>query len=228
MRLPFPFLASFLLSHVPSTDGSGQIDIEEACTLFAEYMAPGSSAADVKRTATNLVSTLDSDRSGKLSFEEFAFRFGRKLQMELAKKRRAGLTSPDAHASAAGRAPAPAHEDLVEVNHGALLDDFSQYPSGAYMRRAASKTCSAPPTAQQNFGGQGVSSSNYPSSQIEEPAPISAGSSVSWGREALTVIGIALSLLALLAFAVLTPAPDAAGSASARIRSQSQGRTNGR
>ena len=86
-------------------------------------MAPGSSAADVKRTATNLVSTLDSDRSGKLSFEEFAFRFGRKLQMELAKKRRAGLTSPDAHASAAGRAPAPAHEDLVEVNHGALLDD---------------------------------------------------------------------------------------------------------
>jgi len=55
-------------------DGSGHIDAEEACGLFASYCEPGSSAAEIKRTATNLLSTLDTDRSGKLSFEEFAFR----------------------------------------------------------------------------------------------------------------------------------------------------------
>jgi hypothetical protein len=50
------------------------IDAKEACALFAAYCEPGSSAAEVKRTASSLLSALDTNRNGKLSFDEFAFR----------------------------------------------------------------------------------------------------------------------------------------------------------
>ena len=60
-----------------TADGSGEIDAAEAASLFASYCEPGASAAQIQRTANNLMSTLDTDRSGRLSFEEFAFRFAR-------------------------------------------------------------------------------------------------------------------------------------------------------
>lgn len=192
-------------------DGSGSIDVEEACTLFAKYMDPGSSPFDIKRTAANLVSTLDTDRSGKLSFEEFAFRFGRKLQMELARKRRAG---------SAVSTSAAVNEDVIERQH-ACPSDGLHAPPGAYMRRSAAPayTRSAPPPPHDNT-----------SRTVADRAEGETTATGASGREYLTVLGIAASLLALLAFAVFVPAPGAPGEAGggARSRSRSQGRTHGR
>lgn len=56
--------------------------------MFAKYCAPGSSEAEIRATASSLANQMDSDRSGTISFEEYAFRFGRKLQMEVARRRR--------------------------------------------------------------------------------------------------------------------------------------------
>lgn len=173
--------------------------------MFAAYMAPGSSTADIKRTAANLVSTLDTDRSGKLSFEEFAFRFGRKLQMEIARQRRA-------------KTPAtPARDNLAE-EIVCSADSLRAPLAGAYMRRAAAAPSSTQSGSPSNAQAQAMSN--------EEPATAHVGS---WSRETLTVLGIALSLLALLAFAVFAPAPSETEVGSgARTRSRSQGRTHGR
>jgi hypothetical protein len=188
-------------------DRSGSIDAAEACALFAKYMDPSSSPADIKRTAANLVSTLDTDRSGKLSFEEFAFRFGRKLQMELARKRRAGSAG-----SAAAEDDGKDHGEKPP----SCPSNGLHAPPGAYMRRSAAPayTRSAPPPPQDN------------TSHAAQADTVPTGS---WGRESLTVLGIAVSLLALLAFAVLVPAPGDPGQAgSGARRSRSQGRTHGR
>ena len=75
-------------------DGSGEIDSKEAAVLFAKYCAPGSSEAEIRATASSLANQMDSDRSGTISFEEYAFRFGRKLQMEVARRRREGNPAP--------------------------------------------------------------------------------------------------------------------------------------
>lgn len=84
------------------TDGSGEIDAKEAASLFASYCEPGASAAEIQRTAGNLLNTLDTDRSGRLSFEEFAFR-----QVDLMQDGATALTTltlmlTAGHAAAAG------------------------------------------------------------------------------------------------------------------------------
>ena len=69
-------------------DGSGEIDVEEACEAFARSCGEGSEE-EIRKTAERLVGQMDTDRSGSISFEEYCFRFGRKYQMELNRKRRA-------------------------------------------------------------------------------------------------------------------------------------------
>jgi hypothetical protein len=61
-------------------DGSGYIDSEEASALFARYCG-GSSESEIRSISENVRNQLDSDRNGRISFEEYAFRFGRKLQV---------------------------------------------------------------------------------------------------------------------------------------------------
>ena len=61
-------------------DGSGFIDSNEAAALFARHCA-GSSEAEIRAISDNVRNQLDSDRNGRISFEEYAFRFGRKLQV---------------------------------------------------------------------------------------------------------------------------------------------------
>jgi len=73
------------------TDGDGQLDAAEACRLFARACTPDASEEEVKRLADGLRNQLDTDRSGTISFDEYCFRFGRRYQMDAAKRRR-GVT----------------------------------------------------------------------------------------------------------------------------------------
>lgn len=75
-------------------DGDGQIDAREACELFAQSCSPGASADEIRRTAESLRHQLDTDRSGTISFDEYCFRFGRRYQMELNRRKRAGSAAP--------------------------------------------------------------------------------------------------------------------------------------
>lgn len=68
-------------------DGSGEIDATEACEAFARSCG-GGSEEEVRKTAERLRCQVDTDRSGTISFEEYCFRFGRRLQMEQNRKRR--------------------------------------------------------------------------------------------------------------------------------------------
>lgn len=80
-------------------DGSGEIDAFEACTLFARSCEPSASEEEVRRTADGLRQQMDADRSGTISFNEYCFRFGRRYQMELNRRRR----SSGIHASSGVR-----------------------------------------------------------------------------------------------------------------------------
>jgi hypothetical protein len=222
-------------------DGSGEIDAQEACGLFAAYCEPGSSAAEVKRTANNLLSTLDTDRSGKLSFEEFAFRFGRKLQMELARKKRAGIPvqhAAEENAKGAGAAgvvgdKSPqgglrARAAPTNLGNSQMSAGTSATPGGGYIRAAppGSYTRSAPPlqtaAARQDTGGNRPLTSGRDG---DDPVHAAAANGGGWCRENLVVVGIVASLLALLVFAIITPAP---GESGGRSRTRASGRTHGR
>ena len=184
-------------------DGSGQIDANEACVLFAAFCEPGSSPEQIERTAGNLLSTLDTDRSGKLSFEEFAFRFGRKAQMEHARRRRAGA--------------GPASPSLTSPAAAAAVG-VSALPEGAYVRRVAARpeTSNATPPL-----GTAAAARHPPARDVAGPAPSAAGLS----RETTIVAGIILCLLALMVFAIAVPASAPGG---ARTRSGSRARTRPR
>merc|ERR1740121_2592961 len=70
-------------------DGNGSLDADEACNLVARSCAaPGESDEAIRRTAMGLMNQMDSDRSASISFEEYCFRFGRKYQMEAARRKR--------------------------------------------------------------------------------------------------------------------------------------------
>lgn len=70
-------------------DGSGQLDAKEACDLFARrFAALGQTEEEIKKVADGLRNQMDADRSSTISFDEYCFRFGRRYQMELARKRR--------------------------------------------------------------------------------------------------------------------------------------------
>ena len=69
-------------------DGSGQIDSGEASILAAQYLSPEATFAEQQKLGESLRAALDSDRDGKISFEEYSSRFGIKLQMQEARKRR--------------------------------------------------------------------------------------------------------------------------------------------
>lgn len=71
-------------------NGDGEIDAIEACELFAKSCSPDATPAEIKRTADSLRHQLDTDKSGKISFDEYCFRFGRKYQMERNRLRRSG------------------------------------------------------------------------------------------------------------------------------------------
>lgn len=75
-------------------DKSGTIDANEAAFLF-ENDDVGASAEDRRKLASRMMMQLDEDKNGEISFDEFCFRFGRKLQMErnAAKRRNSGGSS---------------------------------------------------------------------------------------------------------------------------------------
>lgn len=87
------------------TDRSGTISAEEACEMVAKTSVGNeSSRAEIKRLASSLFNQMDADRSGTITFDEFCFRFGRKYQMEYARKRRAGEAwNPGSHDGDADR-----------------------------------------------------------------------------------------------------------------------------
>mmetsp|Transcript_43645 Transcript_43645/g.120798 ORF Transcript_43645/g.120798 Transcript_43645/m.120798 type:complete len:431 (+) Transcript_43645:61-1353(+) len=73
-------------------DGSGELDAGEACRHFARQLSPdGSNETEIAKLAENLRQQTDTDRSGKISFDEYCFRFGRRYQIEANKKRRAQM-----------------------------------------------------------------------------------------------------------------------------------------
>merc|ERR1740117_2224779 len=80
-------------------DGNGELDAEEACGHFARACDPAASTAEVKKLADNLRNQLDSDRSGTISFNEYCFRFGRRYQQELRRRRTDAAAAPVADAS---------------------------------------------------------------------------------------------------------------------------------
>lgn len=98
-------------------DGNGELDAAEACKLFArECSTPGASAEEVRRLAESLRHQLDGDRSATISFDEYLFRFGRKSQTELARRRRAGqAAAAGANTSANSSTPSapPADESVA-------------------------------------------------------------------------------------------------------------------
>mmetsp|Transcript_44659 Transcript_44659/g.100074 ORF Transcript_44659/g.100074 Transcript_44659/m.100074 type:complete len:418 (+) Transcript_44659:60-1313(+) len=75
-------------------DGSGEIDAKEACTLFARSCDEAASEDEVRKTAEALQRQVDTDRSGTISFDEYCFRFGRRYQMELNRRKRAERFAP--------------------------------------------------------------------------------------------------------------------------------------
>jgi hypothetical protein len=176
--------------------------------LFASYCEPGSSPAAIRRTAGNLLSTLDTDRSGKLSFDEFAFRFGRKLQMELARKRRAGAATTET-VDVANALRARVRETPRETATSNAL------PPGAYTRSTARS--SAPP-----FREAAACRPNDKEAAREADRPMTAGAA-GWSRESLIVLGIIVSLVALLVVVIVVPAPG-----EGRSRSRAHGRTRRR
>lgn len=92
-------------------DGSGEIDAFEACTLFARSCEPSASEDEVRRTADGLRQQMDADRSGTISFNEYCFRFGRRYQMELNRRRRSsGINASSGVRS--GGSTADAEEEL--------------------------------------------------------------------------------------------------------------------
>jgi len=70
-------------------NGDGELDAGEACLVVARTCSPNASSEEVQRLADGLRNQVDADRSGTVSFEEYCFRFGRRYQMELNKRRRA-------------------------------------------------------------------------------------------------------------------------------------------
>ena len=75
-------------------DGSGEIDADECSVMLAKLQGGSSTPAELKREAESLLRTMDADRNGQISFEEFCFRFGRRYQMEIAAQRRAAQPPP--------------------------------------------------------------------------------------------------------------------------------------
>eukprot|EP00439_Symbiodinium_sp_Y106_P083603 s1385_g23.t2 len=69
-------------------DGSGEVDAEEACRLFARSCDEAATDEEIHKTADALRRQLDTDRSGTISFDEYCFRFGRRYQMELNRRKR--------------------------------------------------------------------------------------------------------------------------------------------
>lgn len=56
-------------------DGSGEIDAEEAAAMLGKLQGgAGSSPAELRKSAESLLRTMDADRNGQISFEEFCFR----------------------------------------------------------------------------------------------------------------------------------------------------------
>jgi hypothetical protein len=72
-------------------DSSGEVDAEEAAALFSRHFNPDSSEAEIRRSASSLKNEIDTDRNGRISFDEYCFRFGRRYQMDAARRRRGKL-----------------------------------------------------------------------------------------------------------------------------------------
>ena len=164
-------------------DGSGEIDAEEACDLFSQFCCPSATIEEIRRTSASLRNQMDQDRNGKISFEEYAFRFGRKLQMELARRRREKLVPRGGSGVARG---------------GQGGGYSSIYP--------------APPTDEEHDSylrqRQAPSSSkDHTRLRAQRPEPggnVGAVLSSSLTRESMTVAGIALVMLILVLFAIFS------------------------
>jgi hypothetical protein len=140
--------------------------------------------------------------------------------MEVARRRREGLPPAMMEQTPAAVGAVPGSMSQASASRGVALPDGgyvrSAPPAGAYMRGAASASggkpaalqSRPPPAAAAAGGGAGSSSAG------------------GWSRETLTVIGIAVTLLAILALAIVTPAPGEAG--GTRASSRSRGGTRGR
>jgi len=69
-------------------DSSGEIDSHEAAMIFSRWSNPDATPAQQRRAAEALKNQVDTDRNGRVSFEEYCFRFGRRYQMDIARRRR--------------------------------------------------------------------------------------------------------------------------------------------
>jgi len=74
-------------------NGDGELDASEACCVAARSCSPNASPEEIQKLADGLRNQLDADRSGTVSFEEYCSRFGRRYQIEVNKRRRAGGVS---------------------------------------------------------------------------------------------------------------------------------------
>ena len=75
-------------------DASGELDSAEAAEIFSRHFNPHASDAEVKRMTASLKNEIDSDRNGRISFDEYCFRFGRRYQMDAARTRRRRTGNP--------------------------------------------------------------------------------------------------------------------------------------
>jgi hypothetical protein len=75
-------------------DRSGHIDAGEAAALAARHLRPGATAKDKRVLGDALRRALDVNGDGKINFEEYASRFGPRLQMAEARRRRGKQAHP--------------------------------------------------------------------------------------------------------------------------------------
>ena len=169
--------------------------------LLRPFVSVGSCTA--KLSATAAIAARKNKMSILLTTRRDAARrrFGRKLQMELARKRRCSVSHQAAcggsaeglraRASETARASANSHEpEITSLSSPAL-------PPGAYVRAAQSR----PPTSTRN--APPPASHSRPSAASLDALPPSSGH---WRRESLMVAGIILSLVGILVVAILVPA----------------------
>eukprot|EP00960_Hanusia_phi_P028591 747493-Hanusia_phi.AAC.1 len=180
-------------------DGSGEIDAEEACDLFSQFCCPNATIEEIRRTSSSLRNQMDQDRNGRISFEEYAFRFGRKLQMEIARRRREGK-SIDAGAGAAGKGQGGGYKSIYPSAE-------DEHDSNLRQRMAASSNDSRM-QAHRPKPGAAASSPSAPLPSVSSPL----------SREFLTVAGIALVLLLLVLFAVISEGSSKNFNARSRTR----------
>ena len=172
--------------------------------LLRPFVSVGSCTAALQLNSAAAIAARKNKMSILLTSRRHAARrrLGRKLQMELARKRRCSASQQAAsggsaeglraRASETARASANSREpEITSLSSPAL-------PPGAYVRAAQSR----PPASTRN--APPPASHSRPSAEsLDARPPTSSGH---WSRESLMVAGIILSLVGIFVVAILVPA----------------------